>query len=73
MITTSMTTRLHDDTNHKGLALCGRIILLGCDCTLVGPGQYTRCTSAVKVRDALGSPEAPHPTKSRRKTQLLSW
>ena len=71
MMTTSMTTRLHDNTNHKGLALCGHIILPGCDCTLVGPDQYPRCTSAVKVREAMGSPKAPHATKSRRKTQLL--
>ena len=46
--TTSMTTRLPDDTNHKGLALCGHTILPGCDCKLVGPGQYSRYTSAVK-------------------------
>ena len=46
--TTSMTTRLLDYTNRKGLALCGHIILPGCGCTLVGPGQYARDTSAVK-------------------------
>ena len=39
--TTSMTTQLQDYTNHKELALCG-------DIALVGPSLYSRYTSAVK-------------------------
>ena len=46
--TTSVTTGPVDYTNHTGLALCGHIILPEFECTLVGPGQYPRYTSAVK-------------------------
>ena len=33
---------------QKELALRGRMILPGCDCTLVGPGQYPRYTDSRK-------------------------
>ena len=72
MMTTSKTTRLQDNTNHKGLALCGHIILLVVTARWWVPVN-THGTPASNVREAVGSPKAPHATKSRRKTQLLSW
>ena len=60
---TTMTTR-----TTKGWRSDDSIILLGCSVTLVGPGQYPRYTSAVKEREAVGSPATDKAAKHDRNT-----
>ena len=71
MMTTSKTTRLQDNTNHKGLALFGHITL---DVTARWWVQVdTHGAPAPQRREAVGSPKPHKRLQAADKTQTLTW